>query len=91
MKNTLFSESNITKLMGIIGILAILVAPFIAVTTNFKWGGSGAGILLIGTYLEFSSFFSRNIWHRLLGVLVLLIVAVIAVIYTFIIISIANK
>ncbi|WP_338207567.1 hypothetical protein [Lactiplantibacillus paraxiangfangensis] len=87
MKYNFISENNIVNLMGGIGILAILVVPFIAVNTNFKLGGSGAGILLIGTYLEFLPYFSQNIWHKLLGVLLLLVIAILAIIYTFIVIS----
>lgn len=91
MKYNFTSEHTIINLLGIIGVLAIIIVPFITVNTNFKLGGSGAGILLIGTYLEFSPYFSQDIWHRLLGILVLLLIALLAVVYAFIIISTANK
>ena len=91
MKYIFVSEHKELNLMGIIGILAIIIVPFVAVSTDFKLGGSGAGILLIGTYLEYLPYFSQDIWHKLLGVLLLIIVAMIAVVYAFIIISAANK
>lgn len=87
MKNLFSSESNTLKIMGILGVIAIIIAPFIAKSTNFKFGGTGAGILLIGTYIEFTPFFSQNIIYRLLGVLVLIVIAILAIVYTFLIMT----
>lgn len=88
MKKLFSSDGKILTMMGFLGVVAIIIAPFIVKSTNFKFGGTGAGILLIGTFIEFTPFFSQNIMYRLLGILVLVVISILTIVYTFLIMTV---
>ncbi|GAB5052278.1 hypothetical protein [Pediococcus ethanolidurans] len=69
-------------------VLCLAVGPWLTILRQeFGIGVAGTGIIGIGTYFEFLPRFQGNFFKRLVGVLLTFSVAVVEIIYMFLILA----